>query len=300
VANLLVLIESAEGKPLPGSLEALGQARRVGSTLGATVYALAPCAEPPGYGDDDLIAILSRHGADKVLLAADEAYRRPLRFGTVGPLLQTACASLPPSLLLAAATDGARDFAPRVAARLGAAYLADAWVDVDGEGLALWAGSGAAACRLDGELEFPVVALIPPGRYAVAGGDEEAEVEVIAGAQPLADFEELGAEAARAATVIGDGEAARRLAAILDGAEGEAPLVIELRPASGEPRPWAVTVALGDGAAGCAHARYAVEGDAQAIAAQLAAALGDAFAAVTKASSDDDTLKQSSGDEGAP
>ncbi len=275
MANLLVLIEVVDGRPLPGSLEALGQARRVGSTLGATVYALAPCAESPGYGDDDLIAVLSRHGADKVLLATDAAYRAPPRFGTHGPLLAQACASLPPALLLAAATDGARDLLPRVAARLGAAYLADAWVGVEGDELMLFEGSGAAAHRLDGELEFPVAALIPPGRYAPARGDEEAEVEVLPGAPPAGDFEDLGGEAARAALVIGEGEAAAELAAALDGApaDGTPPLVVELRPASAPEAAAATVVALGADAGSRECARYAVEGEAQAIAKALAAAV---------------------------
>jgi hypothetical protein len=280
VANLLVLIEVADGRPLPGSLEALGQARRIGSTLGATVYALAPCAEAPGYGDDDLIAVLSRHGADKVLLATDGAYGAPPRFGTHGPLLALACASLPPSLLVAAATDGARDLMPRVAARLGAAYLADAWIGVEGEELTLFEGSGEGACRLDGgELEFPVVALIPPGRYHTARGDDEAEVEVLPGAAAGADFEDLGDEAAPSVAVLGDGEAAAQLAAALGAATGGgAPLVVELAPRCAPGDATATVVTIGEGASSCAHARYAVDGDAATIARRLAIAIANADA----------------------
>ena len=52
--------------------------------LGATVYAIVPCGSKPGYGEDDPIAVLSRHGADKVLVAVEEAHAGPLRWGTHG------------------------------------------------------------------------------------------------------------------------------------------------------------------------------------------------------------------------
>lgn len=283
MANVLVLIELVGDRPHPGSIEALGQARRIGSSLGATVYALAPCAATPGYGEDDLIAVLSRHGADKVLLATAEAYRAPPRWGTHGPLVVAACAALPPMLLLVAATEGARDLAPRVAAHLGAALLADAWIDLVEDGLALFDGSGDAACRLDGDLEYPVVAMIPPGRYLPAHGDDEAEVEMLAPTAVSPDFEELGCEDDRPlAVVIGSGPAAERLADALDGVtaarDGTARLAVAavsaIEAALAGVRA-ETKVALGPGAIFCAAARYAVEGDPDRLAADLARAVDD-------------------------
>ena len=61
-----------------------------GSSLGATVYAVAACDRTPGWGEDDLVAALSRHGADKVLLAAGPAHAGPLRWGGHGALLSQA------------------------------------------------------------------------------------------------------------------------------------------------------------------------------------------------------------------
>ena len=272
MASVVVVIELVAERPHPGSLEALGQARRIGSELGATVYALAPCARAPGYGEDDLIAQLSKHGADKVLLATDGAYGAPMRWGTHGPLVQAACAQLRPSLVLAASTPGARDLAPRVAAGLGAALLADGWLDVlaVGEGeLMLFDGSGDNARQLDGQLEFPVVALVPPGRYASAAGDDEAEVEVLE-VQPPApnDFEDLGpaAEQPPSAAVIGEGAAADEIAAALGAAReaggcttlaiAVAPGLVELALTEAE-----VKVAVGEGAEKCVHARYALGGE---------------------------------------
>ena len=90
----------------------------------------------------------------------------------------------------------------------------------DGE-LTLFEGAGADARTLDGELEFAVVATVPAGRYAVAIGDDEAEVEVVATSGRGADFDELGWEAdARPAAHRASPTAATRAAgaALADGA----------------------------------------------------------------------------------
>jgi hypothetical protein len=197
VANVLVVIELCGGKALPVCLEALGQARRVSTALGATLYALVPLGHAPTYSEDDLIAVLASHGADKVVLVTDEvlaAGTETMRWGTHGSAVSMVSDLLPPSLLLFGATPGGREVAARAAARMGAAFLSEAWVElVDGK-LALWEGAGEDALALDGELEFPVVATVPPGRYAIGRGDDEAEVEVLnTGGRP-ADFEQLGWE----------------------------------------------------------------------------------------------------------
>ncbi len=283
MANILVVIELAGDRVHPGALELLGQARRLGSQLGATVFALAPCAKTPGYSEDDLIAVLSRGGADKVLLATAESFAGPMRWGTHGPLLLSVCAQRRPALLLLAATDGGRDLGARAAALLGAALLVDAWVEADDKGLTLWDGSGESAHRLDGELEFAVVAEVPPGRYLPGRGDDEAEVEVVTPPPPSpGEFEEIAAtpEPARV-VVLGAGPAAETLGQALGAATAVAPdLAIALLPTEpppGESEAWrraAVRVALGRDAAACAGARYAVEGDAAQLGAELARLVG--------------------------
>src|SRR5262245_14942078 len=126
MASVLVVIELVDDRPRPASLELLGQARRIGSELGATVYAVAACACPPGYGDDDLIAVLSRQGADKVLLATAEVHAGPMRWGTHGAAVMAACELMRPTLVLLSDGEGGRDLGARVAARLGAAAICDA------------------------------------------------------------------------------------------------------------------------------------------------------------------------------
>jgi electron transfer flavoprotein alpha subunit len=297
VANVLCVVELHEGRALPVCLEVLGQARRLSTTLGATLYAVVPLGRAPQYGEDDIIAVLGRHGADKVILVTDETLgdrASAMRWGTHGPAIVTITEALPPALVLFGATAGARDVAPRIAARLGAAYLHEAWIELDGSdaGLALWedAGDGgeARALPLPDGLEFPVVATIPPGRYAVAHGSEDVEVEVVPVGARSADFDELGwqadprgraavyapeaREAARAelADALGGGDGrlvneAVRLLIALDGAGPSTPVRADVR------------VAIGAAAAEAPTAHYALVGDAAEAATALARALrGDA------------------------
>jgi electron transfer flavoprotein alpha subunit len=293
VANVLCVVELNEGRALPVCLEVLGQARRLSTSLGATLYAVVPLGRAPRYGEDDIIAVLGRHGADKVILVTDEALgdrAAAMRWGSHGPAIVTITEALPPSLVLFGATAGARDVAPRIAARLGAAYLHDAWVELDGgdAGLALWEDTGdggeARALPLPDGLEFPVVATIPPGRYEIAQGAEDVEVEIVPVGAHATDFDELGwqadprgraavyapqaHEAARAALseALGGGDGrnvneAVRLLISLDGEAPSSPLRADVR------------VAIGS-AAETSAAHYALVGDAGAGATALATAIG--------------------------
>jgi hypothetical protein len=283
VANLFVIVELVGERPHPASLEVLGQARRVGTGLGATVYAVAPCARPPGYEPEDLVAVLSQHGADKVLLAVSPSHAGPLRWGTHGAAVLVACATMQPLLLLLADTRGGRDLGPRLAARLGAAYLGGAAIEMDADGIVLWDVAGAEPRRLEGELDFTVVAAVPPGRYPTARGDEEAEIELLeTPGFPGPDFVELpgeppAADAAVLARVVGEGAAATELAAALagrvDGAPCPAGLEVTLDGSSGGDAE--VRVALGSAASAGSAALYAVEGDADDLARRLAAEIRD-------------------------
>jgi electron transfer flavoprotein alpha subunit len=282
VANVLCVVELLDGRALPVSLEALGQARRLSTELGATLYAVVALPRAPSYGEDDLIVQLAAHGADKVVIATDESLggADDLRWGTHGGPLGAACDLLSPSLLIFGQTPPAREVAARAAARIGAAFLVDAWIEARDGRLCLFEGAGETARALDGELEFPVVATLPAGRYATAEGDDEAEVEVVTTAGRAADFEELGwkADARPRAVVTADGwraGAAETLAAALGGRavdDAAAAQPARLAVSLGPPCPAAETrVRLGDGDA---DADYCVPGDAAALAEALAAALG--------------------------
>jgi electron transfer flavoprotein alpha subunit len=281
VANVLCVVELLQGRALPVSLEVLGQARRLSTELGATLYAVVALPRAPSWSDDDLVSTLAAHGADKVVIATDETLGggEELRWGTHGAALAAVCDLLSPSLLLFGATPTAREVAARAAARIGAAFLHEAWVDAaDGE-LVLFEGAGAEARTLEGELEFAVVATVPAGRYGLAVGDDEAEVEVVATSGRGADFEELGWEAdtRAAAVVLVDDEtraAGESLARALGGeiAEGrvESRLLISLGlpfPASGVSVERRVRLGAGD------EADYVVAGEPAALAEALAKAV---------------------------
>jgi electron transfer flavoprotein alpha subunit len=282
VANLLCVMELLQGRALPVSLEVLGQARRVSTELGATLYAVVALPRAPSWSDDDLVATLAAHGADKVVIATDETLDggEELRWGTHGAALSAVCDLLSPSLLLFGATPTAREVAARAAARIGAAFLHEAWVEAADGKLTLFEGVGPSGRALDGELEFAVVATVPAGRYTIASGDDEAEVEVVATTTSRgADFEELGWEAdarPRAVVLTDEGmrAAADKLATALGGvvADGNGPgarLVVTLGP----PCPAAERrVCLGSGDDG----DYAVAGEPAALAESLAAAVAGA------------------------
>lgn|GEM_PF-4097488 len=284
MANIICVVELHHHRVLPVSLEVLGQARRIATALGASLYAVVPVAHAPKAGEDTFIDDLAQHGADKVILLTDEGAQADgqpdrtdtLRWGSYGPALCAVADALPPMLLLVGATLGGRDLAPRVAARLGAAYLSEAWIELEGSALSLWEGSGDAARGLDGDLEFPVVATIPPGRYAASKGDEEVEVELVQLPAHPADFEELGWEADAAGRAMVVGESAASLAAALHGTAtmqgaGAPALCVSLGPSIGH-LPSEVRVGLGDGAGGDVH--YAVAGSIVDAEAALRQAIG--------------------------
>jgi hypothetical protein len=196
VANLLVMMEFYRGTLLSVSLEALGQARRLGSALGLTVYALVPLPSGPSRGDGDITAACGLHGADKVVYLTGEALASEgeMRFQSYAPSLMQACTQLTPRLVLFGDTPAARDVAPRLAVRLGAAYLARGAAlerdgrlllcDTEGQHVRLIAGDETTGDDF-GESEAvppappPVVMTVPPGRFATAAGLQDADMLLI-------------------------------------------------------------------------------------------------------------------------
>jgi len=183
VANILVYIELAGERPLDASLEALGVGRRIATRLGATNYALLPCASRPSYGDDDVISVLSRAGADKVILLTHPRLAQAPLHATHGGALATACAALPPTLVLFAGTPGGRDLAPRLAAQLAGVFVAEPVISLGVDGsLTLTrtthGGRYLRSLRID-DLERPAVLTLAAGRGRPGVGDEESEGVVL-------------------------------------------------------------------------------------------------------------------------
>ena len=235
MANVHVYIELVGGRPADPSLEALGEARRIASFLGATLYAVLPTGAPPETQQDELIAFLGHHGADKVVVVSAPELGNPTLYASHGHALAAVCERIPPALVLIAATPGGRDLAPRVAAKLGAAFLAEPSVEYGPGGelyLSRTVYGGAFKRRLAADdVERPLVATVTPGSYEKATGEDEAEVLVIqpAAATPAA-FEEISREVDPAAALA----TAPVVVTAGAGVEKESwPLVVELARALG-------------------------------------------------------------------
>jgi electron transfer flavoprotein alpha subunit len=195
VANILVYIEMVGDRPLPASLEALSLGRSIASAIGATNYALLPCAARPSYGEDDPIAVLSRRGADKVLLITHPKLGAPPLHATHGAVVLAACTALPPTLVFFASTPGGRDIAPRLAVQLAAAYMAEPQVELEPNGTLTFTRTVCGGRHLRRvratELERPIVMTLDPGRRPGTSGDEEAEVVILPPTGAGEGFEEV-------------------------------------------------------------------------------------------------------------
>jgi hypothetical protein len=181
-----------------------------------------------------------------------------------------------------------------LASRLGAACLVDASVEVRGDHLVLGEGTGEATRCLSGDLDFPSVVQLAPGRYEVAAGDEEAEVEMLEAPPRERSFEALGtgsplgALGLPIAAVVGEGEGTVLLReALARGSSRESQReelgVTVALPVAFVTIPDAraeatVRVALGVDASSRVGHHYAVDGDADELVRALAAALPGAAA----------------------
>lgn len=185
MANIIAYVELVDDQASWASLLTLRQGRSLATRMGATLYAVLPCASPPLYGDNDIIAVLSRQGADKVILMTHAALAEPAVFHGHGDALLTAISQFPPALLLLPAGPAASDLAPRVAARMGALFVSCPRLEVNDKHHLLITQSTHQGthvrCFSTAELEHCVVAVVVPDpqRYPRAEGSEEAEVVVL-------------------------------------------------------------------------------------------------------------------------
>jgi electron transfer flavoprotein alpha subunit len=238
VAGVLVYIECDRDQPLAGSLEALGEGRRIASSLGATLCAFAPLAAEAQR--QSRIAALARAGADRVLTMTAPELAPPGTWSSQGVALHAACQRERPMLVLLAATDHGRDLGARLAARLGAAFVPDASIERGPRGEVVFTRNlygGQFRRRLAGEqLGAPVIVTIAPGSYAVARGcADDAHTVALeppafpAAARALSTEPSPGAPLARARIIVAAGGGVsrpgqlamlERLAVALGGALG--------------------------------------------------------------------------------
>lgn len=182
--------------PARASLEALGEARRIASFVGATLYAVLPCVTPPTYGEHDVIAELGRHGADKVVVVTGPTLGEPVLFASHGQAAAAACEEVPPALILLAATPGGRDLAPRLAARLGAALISEPSIEFGPRGELVFSrlvhGRRYRRRIAVDDLERPAVATLTAGSYFASPASDDAEVLALGASIQAYQLQEIG------------------------------------------------------------------------------------------------------------
>ena len=123
MANILVYIHLEDGDASGASLATLNQGRRVANRLGAALYAMLPCKTPPSYDEDDIITVISRHGADKVILVTNPGLDLPPPPEVLGPVLATACKRFPPRLVLLPAVGDLQDLGDDLASAIKGSFV---------------------------------------------------------------------------------------------------------------------------------------------------------------------------------
>ncbi len=175
MANILVYIELEDGDASPVSLSALNLGRKVASRLGAALYAILPCNVPPTYEENDVITVISQHGADKVILLTNPGLELPPSEEVLGPVLANACKRFPPRAVLLPAADSRPDLGGTLSAAIGGAEVAFPPAADDGEDLT---DDEALSRRLSEEDETPLVVTIDGVPAPVIMGEDDTEVVV--------------------------------------------------------------------------------------------------------------------------
>jgi electron transfer flavoprotein alpha subunit len=122
---ILVIAEQREGKLNRVSLETLAAAQALAKQAGWTVEAAVVGASGIGEGANSPAAELARYAVAKVYAIEDPSLALYTPDGFLAAL-QPFIASRQPKLVLLPHTYQVRDFAPRLAARLGASLVSDA------------------------------------------------------------------------------------------------------------------------------------------------------------------------------
>jgi len=119
MAQILTFAEQGEGKIRRSSLEVVSEARRLASSLGATVSTVVI-----GPGSEALAGELAAYGADEVRVFGDEALAA-YATESWSRALARAIDEAKPSVVLLPFTSLGKDLAPRAAAKAGAGLASD-------------------------------------------------------------------------------------------------------------------------------------------------------------------------------
>jgi electron transfer flavoprotein alpha subunit len=177
MACILTFIEQRDGTIRKSSLEALSEARRLGTANGFEV-----CAVLVGHGVAGKAAALGSYGAVKVYVADEE---RLARYSSEGyaQAAKAAVERCQPDAVFVGGTAMGRDLSGRLAARLGVGCLADV-TQIRVEGGVFVAArpvySGKAVATTDGGAAKPVVITLRPNVFSAEANGGTAAVEALA------------------------------------------------------------------------------------------------------------------------
>jgi len=146
--TILVFVEQRDGRVRSVTREALGEAKRLATTLGGPIVAVCCGASDAG------LASLGEAGAERVLAATHEAFARYDGAGYAAAVVAAVKAAAPKLVLFSASSIG-KDLAPRVAARLGVGLAADCTA-LDASGAKLTARRPVMAGKAFERVSFPM------------------------------------------------------------------------------------------------------------------------------------------------
>ncbi len=176
MAEVLVLVEHAEGAPKKVTAELITAARTLGEPSAVVVAAPGTAA--------GLVEDLKAAGAAKIYVAESDDVDKVLVAPYVDVLAALAESVAPAGVLVAANADG-KEIAGRLAARIGSGLLVDA-VEVKAGGVgvhSIFGGAFTVEARANGDV--PVISVRPGAIEAqsAAGAGEQVTVEVPAAAE---------------------------------------------------------------------------------------------------------------------
>ncbi|MFE6859091.1 electron transfer flavoprotein subunit alpha/FixB family protein [Nocardia sp. NPDC057668] len=171
MAEVLVLVEHAEGAPKKVTSELITAARALGTPAAVVVAA-------PGTADK-LADALAAAGAEKIYVAESEDAEGFLVTPKVDVLAGLSESAAPAAILVAATADG-KEISGRLAARIGSGLLVDV-ISVDADGTAvhsIFGGAFTVTAKATGDV--PVISIRPGAVEAApqAGAGEKVAVEI--------------------------------------------------------------------------------------------------------------------------
>jgi electron transfer flavoprotein alpha subunit len=191
MASIVAYIELREGAITRPSRFVVAEARRVADSAGATVFALLMVGPLAQMEMDQLASEISAAGADRILCSSADTLEGPALDVSHGALLAQVAEHLRPLLFLFPAGDSGAQLGPPLSVRIGAAYMANASLEVYEEDrtpdpasqrvlVSRWRAARDGQRRIDvGDLERPVIASLASGPFPPPAGEPYAEVEMV-------------------------------------------------------------------------------------------------------------------------